>query len=162
MSCHSRLPVAALSFLLLTGSVAAGANGLYRWLDEQGQPHFSDRPPTDGQAAEQLRRPSFAPPRVSPDQDPYSILNQAKRLEARREAIELARRERLASEREYRLRQRQIELQQQAMRTPPATSPAVVYRQPRHRPLPAHRRHWHGYRRPNYGLWKPDHPAYRP
>ena len=106
--------------------------------------------------------PSFAPLVTPPEQDPYSILNQTKRLQAQREALERTRRERRDKEREHRLRQREIELREQAQQMPSAP-PVVVYQKRHHRPLPVHPPRWPEYRRPNPGLWPPpDHPAFRP
>ncbi len=156
-------PLYPALFLVLSIGVptVTQADGLYRWFDNEGQLHFSDRPPVGDYEADRLQVPSFVPPVVSPEQDPYSILNQTRRLQEQREAIARERRERLEKEREYRLRQREIELQQQAQQAP-APPTVVVYPRRHYRPLPVHPPRWPGYQRPNFGLWKPDHPAYRP
>ena len=155
---------AYLAVLLLVSMGAPAitqADGLYRWFDSEGQLHFSDRPPVGGYEADRLQVPSFVSPAVPPEQNPYSILNQTKRLQEQREAIARERRERLEREREYRLRQREIELQRQTQQAP-APSTVVVYPRRYYRPLPANPPHWPNYQRPNLGLWKRDHPAYRP
>ena len=151
-----------LTVLLLVSlgtPVFTQADGLYRWFDSEGQLHFSDRPPVGGYEADRLQVPSFVPPAVPPEQNPYSILNQTKRLQEQREDVARKRQERLEKEREYRLRQREIELQQQAQQAP---ATVVIYPRRYYRPLPVHPPHWRNYQRPNLGLWKRDHPAYRP
>jgi hypothetical protein len=39
-------------------NVPAAAGGIYKWLDEQGQVHFGDRPPTGAQAKHEEVRPA--------------------------------------------------------------------------------------------------------
>ncbi|MGB5775567.1 MAG: DUF4124 domain-containing protein, partial [Sedimenticolaceae bacterium] len=83
-----------VALLLIGASSTTQAETLYRWVDGAGQLHFSDMPPPDDATqAEELRTPAFTPPQMSPADDPYSILNQVRRLEAQREQLA---RERLA------------------------------------------------------------------
>lgn len=149
-----------MATLLAVAATASAQDALYRWTDAQGQLHFSDQPPpTDGQPHEQLPLPSYTEPALSPDQAPYSILNQARRLEAARRQMQRERLEQQQRDREFALRRRALEAQhEQPMPTPPAVH--VVPRPPRP-PV-----HVPGYRPPvgppGSGLWQPDHPAYRP
>lgn len=61
-----KLTLTLISALMLTSwSATVQANKLYRWVDEQGRVHFTDRPP-QGQRVETLRvRP---PPAAAPEQ----------------------------------------------------------------------------------------------
>jgi hypothetical protein len=116
--------------------------------------------------AEQLRVPSYAEPERPADEDPYSILNQLKRLEASRRELLRERWERQQRDREYHLRRRELEAQEQAAARPPAGG-AIVYGWPRtfpprppfhHPDRPGHAPHPANPR----SLWEPDHPVYRP
>ena len=47
-----------ITALLLSLATTASSGGMYQWTDEQGNTHFSDRPPPEGQAEERsLRAP---------------------------------------------------------------------------------------------------------
>lgn len=154
---------------LLTGTLAAlgmppaaQADALYRWTDAQGVPHFSDRPPhTPSAGVEQLVAPVYQAPALSADRDPYSILNQATRLEASRRQQASERLQRQEREREDELRRRELATRQQAEQ-PPAAPPFAVYPRPVH-PPPAHHPSRPGPSSRPWSLWQPaDHPAYRP
>ncbi len=57
-ACRRARAVAALALTALL--LPAGAADIYRWVDESGQVHFGDRPPTGD--AERLAVPSSPPP----------------------------------------------------------------------------------------------------
>jgi hypothetical protein len=151
--------VAALAALT---APAAVADSLYRWFDERGQAHFSDQPPVQSaERAERLPRPSYAVPERPADEAPYSILNQLRRLEASRERLARERREQQQRDREFLLRQRELEALE---RPPPAPAVGAVlaYPRPHHRPPPAYGPSWPTPPQRPPSLWQPDHPAYRP
>jgi hypothetical protein len=135
---------------LLTMTVAV-AGQYYRWIDSSGNLYIGDQPPPGGVGgALPLPLPEYAPPERSPEDDPYSIINQTKRLKEQREALARQRLEKRSAEREYLLRKRELE----AMQEPPPqrTVPVYVYPQihfsrpplrPWH-PRPSHPRPWSG------------------
>ncbi|MCB1788315.1 MAG: DUF4124 domain-containing protein [Chromatiaceae bacterium] len=158
MDKGSRLPILLLA-LGLIGATWADDGLLYRWTDAQGQVHFGDQPPTsDHSSAQRFAAPRYQPPEQSPKDDPYSILNQAKRLEEARQRLEQERQAERERQREYRLRERELAERQAPTAEPPASAviayprPAYPYR-PRFRP--------HQVPQPPGSLWEPDHPAYR-
>ncbi len=164
---HRLLP--CLCLLLGAASCAAAQSGterFYRWIDDQGRLHLSDKPPPAGaDRAEEMRVPRYAEPEQPADQDPYSILNQLKRLEASRREMLRQRWEREQRDREYDLRRRELEARERAAAAPPAGT--AIYAFPRR--LPPHPR-FHHPGRPSHqpqrakprSLWEPDHPVYRP
>ncbi len=88
----SLLAVAAV--LATNLRLADGGEGspVYRWVDTQGEVHFSDIRPPEG--AIDVRTTSVAPlPARAPGDDFYSVVNQLKRMQERRLAAERARRE---------------------------------------------------------------------
>ena len=90
-------------------------------MDSEGRLYLGDRPPPgDVQQAEQLRMPSYAAPSQSAEEDPYSILNQLKRLEAYRQNLARERQEKERAEREYYLRKRELEARREAPPPPVA------------------------------------------
>jgi len=161
-SDHRHLCLLAAIVLGTTGT--ATADTLYRWLDEYGRPHFSDRPPPGGAArAEQIQLPSFAEPELPVAEAPYSILNQLKRLEESRDRLARdyrEREERRQRERELSLWERELEAQQH--RPAPVGTPLYAYPRPLFRPPPGHHPTWPLQPRRPPSLWQPDHPAYRP
>jgi len=137
----------------------AGAEVVYRWVDDEGRPHLSDQPPpADARQAEQLPTPAFTEPAVRADEDPYSILNQLKRLEDSRRQTERERMLRRQLEREYELRRRALDARRDDEAGDDGVRGFVVpffHRPPHHRPPPGHH--------PGPPtLWPPDHPAFRP
>lgn len=89
------LLIACLSASLLGGSQALAEQQLYRWVDAQGQTHFSDVPPSDAgsdRAVEVVPIPS-AP---APADDRYSITNQLEWMRQDRERRAAARRQEAA------------------------------------------------------------------
>ena len=151
---------AVLAALYASGALA---EPLYRWMDAEGLLHFSDHPPpADARWAEQFNAPSYAAPTLAADEDPYSILNQVKRLEEYRQNLARERREQAQQEREYRLREQELEARRQAEQQVPAGTPVYVYPRPIYPRPPVHRPDWQRQRRGPTTLWPPDHPAYRP
>jgi hypothetical protein len=77
------LAVGALALAALAGEVVA--DRVYRWTDPSGAVHFSDHPPPGGRPSEpmDLGLPPSAPPEAGQD-DYYSVVNQARRLEEQR------------------------------------------------------------------------------
>lgn len=141
---------------------SAAADSLYRWVDDYGRLHLSDQPPpNDTQSAEELALPSYVSPTLPADRDPYSILNQLKRLEESRRQLAQERWERRQRERELHLRERELAARA-ADRQPPERTP--VYLVPRRHFRPPHTRlpDWRTDRRRPPSLWEPDHPVYRP
>ena len=153
--------------LLWFGATSSLAEQLYRWTDEQGRVHFSDRAP-DGSVAgevEALPTPQFADPGTTPDR--YSVLQQWQRLSAERQAQQRARQENRYRSRELALRQREVAAAERAAEQPGASTGVwgpVWYTPPIHRPghPPGHRPGKRPSQLPSHGLWKRDHPAYRP
>lgn len=141
-------------------SLTAQTAPLYRWVDEEGGVHFSDQPPAAGTRRTQsqsLRRPDYAEPIRAPEQDPYSILNQAKRLEAQRRQREDERRKRKKQQREFQLEKRRLEVERERANQPLRSAPVLVY--PRHHRRPPIM----PYHRPGPpSLFDKDHPAFRP
>lgn len=139
------------------------ADQFYRWTDAEGRVHFSDRPPTAAPdtTVEKRTLPRFAEPATSPGE--YSVLQQWQRLSEERRAQAQARREREDRAREYSLRQREVaaaeRAAEQAAAQPAYTGP-VWLAPPRFRP--GHRPGRWPTQLPATGLWKRDHPAYRP
>ncbi len=81
--------------MLVTSSrLADGVEGslAYRWVDTQGEVHFSDTPPPEG-TIDVRTMPVASLPARAPSDDFYSVVNQLKRMQERRLAVEKARRE---------------------------------------------------------------------
>ena len=57
------MKVVMLLLVLMMVISAASAQGIYKWVDEQGQVHFGERPPEDAQASEVTVKP---PPPSAP------------------------------------------------------------------------------------------------
>jgi hypothetical protein len=53
----------ALLAMLLCGAFLAGAQTMYRWVDEKGRTHYSQEPPPDGKAQKVEVKPSGPAPR---------------------------------------------------------------------------------------------------
>lgn len=169
-----RLSVTQTSLLVMLLSMwtaASFSEQLYRWTDEQGRVHFSDRLPAGKLEAkvETLPTPQFAAPDVPPDR--YSVVQQWQRFSAERQAQKQARQEKKDREREFALRQREVAAAERAAEQAAAPSDvggtvwlAPPYyrggRWPGHRP--GHRPGKPASPLPSHGLWKRDHPAYRP
>ncbi|MBK1725097.1 DUF4124 domain-containing protein [Thiocystis violacea] len=88
-SCWCRLSVVALALHLSV----AGAEPLYRWTDDQGEVHYSDRVPNRPHRSVDVETPSRADQGVSQTtENPYSVMNQTRVMEAERLQREQARR----------------------------------------------------------------------
>ena len=81
----------AILLLTLLATAELGAGELYRWVDDQGQVHFGDRPPSNPAVPVQVQ--PLPAPAPQPADDPYSVMNQVRRLEAERKQLEAMRRE---------------------------------------------------------------------
>jgi hypothetical protein len=90
-----------LCFALASGSAAAAE--IYHWIDDDGVTHFSDTPPVNGEEARSLHVNPSNPADYDPAHDPYSIVNQAKRMNDKLSALE--------EEKERRARERREALQ---------------------------------------------------
>ena len=77
----------------------AGESLVYRWVNAQGEVHFSDTPPPEG-IADVRTTPVRPLPARAPVDDFYSVVNQLKRMQERRLAVEQARREARKEDRE--------------------------------------------------------------
>ena len=89
--------------LLLAFSLAAGpaaATEIYKWVDEDGVTHFSDTPPDDGNKARSLHLNASTPADYDPATDPYSIVNQAKRMNEKWSELEEEKEKRAEKRRE--------------------------------------------------------------
>ncbi len=94
---------------LALGLNAWGADQLYRWVDDQGQAHFSDQPPAKSTGPVEVQALTPKAPTTSeqaPGDDPYSVVNQVKQME--QERLE---RERVRGDAE----QRRLEAQRQIL-----------------------------------------------
>ncbi|MCB1725220.1 MAG: DUF4124 domain-containing protein [Chromatiaceae bacterium] len=138
---------------------AGAAQLLFRWVDADGQLHVSDRPPPGSPDVERFPLPQY----VEPDSASanYSIANQLDRMQRLRREREQAEHERRLRERELALQRRELELRERAAAAP-EPSPAPTYVVPVRPRGHYDANRWRGYRPPNLGLWKQDHPAYRP
>jgi len=72
----------------------ANATEIYRWVGDDGVVHFSDTRPENRTSVNTLRFRETNSTNYDPATDPYSILNQAKRISGSRMELEVARRER--------------------------------------------------------------------
>jgi hypothetical protein len=161
MARFSEVKAFALVLTLFSGC-SVWADPLYRWVDETGQVNFSDQAPgNEPGGVERSSVPSYVAPGVSPDLDPYSIINQARRLESQRKALARERREQRERDREYELRRQELAArrEQQAAADMAASAPTYVVPRPIVRPRTRYPHYPPHVRR---GLWAPDHPAYRP
>jgi hypothetical protein len=76
-----RLWVSALA-LIAIGTPPSEATEIYRWVDDTGVVHFSDTRPRHETTIETVELRPLNPDSYDPADDPYSILNQAERLQA--------------------------------------------------------------------------------
>ena len=53
-------------FLGLSSGPASAGGGIYKWVDDNGNVHFSDKPPSEGKASEvKIRINSYTSPRIT-------------------------------------------------------------------------------------------------
>lgn len=144
---------------LLLCAAPALADDVYRWVDAQGQMHLSDRPPEAGVKPEVLTTPRYVEPRLSPREDPYSIFNQARRLEEQRRALMRERQKAEREKREYELQRRRLEAVDNAIPPQSQVAPRIVGS----RPIVVVPRPILPYQFPQRrGLWQDEHPVYSP
>jgi hypothetical protein len=139
--------------VLLTALSTSSAGVVYTWVDDNGVTYFSDTPPTDESISvvliEDLTPPATG---MAMDEDYYSVVNQARRMETQRLLSEKLMAERLQAE---------AEANQARAGASDALQPTIVYDDwpggyiypyyPRH-----HYRHPHKDRKPG-GPGKPEH-----
>jgi hypothetical protein len=74
-----------LSVFLLLSTAVACATEIYTWVDDSGITHFSETPPAaDATGTQIIDIAPTATPESVMDDDFYSVVNQAERMEARR------------------------------------------------------------------------------
>jgi len=145
-------------YILISLPVSANdAEQVYTWVDDSGATHFSETPPqesaTEAQLIEVLPTSAAAPGNVA-DDDFYSVINQAERMQTRRLKNEKLVAEKKQAEAEAGKARAEAEAAlQNAYNNDPVTYyPAYPY-YPRYR----HRRPWRGYgHRPGHG-YRPGH-----
>ena len=122
-----------LTALLITGIFAnhSLAAEVFTWTDDEGQVHFSQWDPKDTSAVTTLRTISKNPVDYDPVADPYSIQNQAARVNKTWSKIE---------DRNAELRKRRQEEEERLARMQPPVyqypyDPYVYYRSPVRRPI---------------------------
>jgi hypothetical protein len=120
--------------LLIVGAFLCGeshADEVFHWVDDNGVMHFSQWAPDDVENIATLAIQKTNPPDYSPQEDPYSIRNQAQRINETWAALEALREKRREKDRD--------ENRQATQYRPPAdvdyryVTPLVYYR-PVHRP----------------------------
>ncbi len=129
--------------LIIPMASPMAAGQIYRWVDDQGNVHFSDQPPSSPSVSVQVQPMPSTAPASQPDEMPYSVMNQVKRLQAEREQREAARRaeqlqrleeaRRLADIDAAEAQARQAEMQAERARQPVYFVYPGFHRHPRHR-----------------------------
>lgn len=95
-----------LSILALS-MTATAAQGLYKWVDENGEVVYSQFPPPDGRATQTIKPPP--PPALAPEQAQQRLDQQRQRLADSREDRELAARESAEQEQKARISRQRCE-----------------------------------------------------
>ena len=110
MKTREWLAAFALCCYSAVGAEELQQKKLYRWVDEQGQVHFSDRAPA-GHPAEvtQTELPATGSSEQAPTENPYSVENQVKQFEEDRKAREAAQAQAQQAKKEAELRKAKIE-----------------------------------------------------
>lgn len=91
---------AAIVILVTLVSQRAHATDIYHWVDDEGVAHFSDTRPNDDSGVRTLQVNHSNPTGYDPDEDPYSIANQAKRINDKWSALADQREQRQKARRE--------------------------------------------------------------
>jgi len=91
------LPMLTIMMLAMSG---AGATEIFQWIDDEGVVHFSDTRPESDVAVKALHVNKSTPADYDPQDDPYSILNQAARMNRSWAELEKIRDERAEKRRE--------------------------------------------------------------
>ena len=93
-----------LPIMLMLSFASSAAERAYTWTDENGTRHFSEDPPYDGSiTADQIELlPAPSAGNIGGENDFYSVINQANRMEKKRLASEKLIAERLQAEVEAR------------------------------------------------------------
>lgn len=142
-----------LGLLLLLPALASAAT-VYTWTDDKGVTHFSETPPPD-RMADTRRLEIDTPPAMGPalDDNHFSVINQARRMQQSRLENERARVERLKAEAQA----RQAAAQSRAANR---NHDEYYYRDSWYLPIYTHpRRPWH---RPGFRPGLPGHLPSRP
>ena len=92
----------------------AVAGEIYRWVGDDGVVHYSDTKPRDEERFATLDIPDTRPQDYDPTEDPYSVINQARRLNEAWTELDKARQER---------EERRLEQAQNERSTPPPYDP---------------------------------------
>ena len=149
-----RILLRALPCLLSLLPVAAAAATVYTWTDNRGVTHFSETPPPD-MTVETRRMEIDTPPAMRPplDDDHFSVINQARRMQQSRLENERARTERLQAE---------VQARRAAAEARAANRghDNYNYRQPYYTPLNSFPGYFWG--RPGHGPGRPGHLPARP
>ena len=131
----------------------ADSGAVYRWTDDRGVVHFSDSPPERPPPDTRVMPLPRLPPAAHPEAQPFSVINQARRMAEERRARERARLEELRA---------RAEVERARAQAPPLRGPEEGSGAGRRYivPLypPAHRR----FGRPDLREFPEGHPAYRP
>lgn len=91
MTNPDRLPQLVMLLLLLS-AVTPVAAGVYKWVDENGQVHYGERPPMAGEAKSMTLEPAPPPdPRATERRERIKLDNESWREEKARRAEEQAR-----------------------------------------------------------------------
>ena len=146
--------IRALPGLLLLLPALASAASVYTWTDDRGVTHFSETPPPDSMA-DTRRLEINPPPAMGPafDDDHFSVINQARRMQQSRLENERARTERLKAEAQA----KQAAAQARAANR---SYDEYSYRDPWYLPIYSYpRRPWY---RPGFRPGRPGHLPSRP
>lgn len=79
MAPRHAVSIATVLMMAIFFSFSATAYEVYRWVDEDGVPHFSQWKPEHSAGVTTLRITATNPPEYDPSEDPYSIHKQAQR-----------------------------------------------------------------------------------
>lgn len=173
MHADIRIPLYAL---LVVALLPAHAEPIYSWVDADGITHFSELPPPGPYEAMQLDLPPY-PAASPPDDEYFSVINQAARMQAQRLERERLEAQRRQAEAEARRAYAQALAAREAAASPAQPPPASgylyvpgypyrdYYPRRHHRPRPEHRGNYpQRHDLPDYRLNRPPalrRPGYR-